>query len=312
MKTMRRLLFLFVSSLLLVSSSCAQPRVVNPRSVPSPRIDSVDRATPRLTFLVFGDWGTGGKGQKQVADGMADVRRRLGADMVLGTGDNFYNSGVQSVSDPQWERKFERVYDSARFPILFAMTLGNHDYGKNPAAQVAYTKGSTRWYMPSRYYTFSRVLADSTMVQFFALDTQDLVRGNKTARAKQLDWLDSVLAASAARWKIVFGHHPPFSNGAHGNNRRLIKEVVPILERRGVTALFSGHDHDLQALRPVNGVRYFVSGGGAGARSVAWKNNTLFAATNLGFAWCRVTSDRMTIAFFDRYGKALWKDEIRQ
>ncbi|NOY05329.1 MAG: hypothetical protein GXO82_01645, partial [Chlorobi bacterium] len=67
---MRRLLFLLASSLLFVSLSCAQPRVVNPRSVPSPRIDSIGIASPRLTFLVFGDWGTGGKGQKQVAAGM--------------------------------------------------------------------------------------------------------------------------------------------------------------------------------------------------------------------------------------------------
>jgi len=309
-KTMRCLLFLLVASLLQFSSSCAQPRVVNPRSVSSPRVDSIGSATPRLTFLVFGDWGTGGKGQKQVADGMSDVRRRLGADLALGTGDNFYNSGVESVTDPQWERKFERMYDSARFPIRFAMTLGNHDYGKNPDAQVAYTQRSTRWFMPSRYYTFSLVLSDSTVVQFFALDTQNLVRGSSSIRGKQLAWLDSALAASVARWKIVFGHHPPFSNGAHGNNKRLIKELVPILEKHGVTALFSGHDHDLQALRPVNGVRYFVSGGGAGARSVAWKNNTLFAATNLGFAWCRVTGSSFEVAFFDRHGTLLWSKKI--
>ncbi|MBI4550692.1 MAG: metallophosphoesterase [Candidatus Latescibacteria bacterium] len=278
-----------------------------------PQIAPLPPQTPRLTFLVFGDWGTGGNSQRAVADGMAGIVARTdrGADFVIGTGDNFYPDGVTGIDDPQWQSKFEQVYDPGRFPISFFMVLGNHDYRGNVAAQVAYhRKGTGRWSMEARYYTFSKAVTESTAVQFFALDTTMLLQDSTAAEHAQLAWFERELATSRARWKIVVSHHPLFSNGKHGDAEQLLFWLVPLLERYGVQAVFSGHDHALQAIRPSNGVHYFVSGAGARPRSVRWRWNTLFASASPGFAWCRLTHDELLVVFCDQTGRELWARSI--
>ena len=46
----------------------------------------------------------------------------------------------------------------------------------------------------------------------------------------QLDGLKQKLRASKAGWKIVAGHHPPRSNGHHGNTVELLDALEPILQ----------------------------------------------------------------------------------
>jgi 3',5'-cyclic AMP phosphodiesterase CpdA len=65
----------------------------------------------------------------------------------------------------------------------------------------------------------------------------------------QANWLDRVLAASDATWKIVVMHHPVFELLARdipgivdtGPQRR--DAIVPVLERQGVDLVLQGHDH---------------------------------------------------------------------
>ena len=55
-------------------------------------------------------------------------------------------------------------------------------------------------------------------------------------------------------------HHPVFSAGLHGD----LSSLRPIYsELRGhASMLLSGHDHDMQRLRPVNGITPLVDGAG--------------------------------------------------
>ena len=46
----------------------------------------------------------------------------------------------------------------------------------------------------------------------------------------QLEGLERKLHASKAGWKIVVGHHPPRSNGHHGNTVELLEALEPILQ----------------------------------------------------------------------------------
>ena len=46
----------------------------------------------------------------------------------------------------------------------------------------------------------------------------------------QLEGLERKLRASKAGWKIVVGHHPPRSNGHHGNTVELLEALEPILQ----------------------------------------------------------------------------------
>lgn len=64
-----------------------------------------------LNFLIFGDWGRKGEAdQTEVAAQMAKAAKELGAQFIISVGDNFYEYGVASVTDSQWQTSFENVY----------------------------------------------------------------------------------------------------------------------------------------------------------------------------------------------------------
>lgn len=271
-----------------------------------PAASPIGHNGPVLRFIAVGDVGTGASGQRAVADAMALTADRDSMAFVLLLGDNFYESGVSSVVDPQWNTKFEEVYHHPSLQIPFLAVLGNHDHRTDPDAQVEYTTHSARWTMPARYYSRSFTIDDSTTLELFCLDTRPMAyldeeepgNGWKT----QLHWLDSVLVVSQATWKIVAGHHPLYSNGNHGGNAVLVSLLEPLFVRHGVDAYVAGHDHDLQLLKPVHGVHHIVSGAGGKHRDTHWRENTLFAATNYGYAVVGVSSESLEVEFYDRMG----------
>ncbi len=78
-----------------------------------------DNTDAILTFTVIGDWGlTGNEMQKTVASAMADWVEQNGASFVISSGDNFYEQGVASVNDPQFDTAWRDVsiaiYDNVR------------------------------------------------------------------------------------------------------------------------------------------------------------------------------------------------------
>src|SRR5688572_3744110 len=81
----------------------------------------------RLRFVVLGDGGEGNDAQYLVGQAMAGVCAELGCDFALYLGDNFYDTGVESVDDEQFQTKFEMPYADCDFPCY--VVLGNHDYG---------------------------------------------------------------------------------------------------------------------------------------------------------------------------------------
>ncbi len=265
----------------------ADSRECRPQSAVPPR----QGGAAYLDFAAAGDTGSGNGRQAAVAAALGRYASTQPLGFVLLLGDNFYEDGVSSTDDPQWQRKFERMYDPSALNVPFYAVLGNHDYRKNAQAQVDYTDSGhgSRWRMPSRYYTVTCTLADGTRVELFALDTNGLA-----SDAAQKAWLASALDASTARWKIVFGHHPVYSNGHHGNSPALIEALAPILSGRA-DAYISGHDHDLQILQAEGGVRYVVSGAGSRLRRTRCGEDTVYAASRLGFMAFRVSRREMAI-----------------
>lgn len=258
-----------------------------------------------LQFTALGDFGTGGSGQRDVASGMTAKTRVDPIEFVLLLGDNFYENGVASVNDKQFQAKFEDVYNSPSLQVPFYAVLGNHDYRSNAEAQVEYAGLSKRWKMPARYYTFAQTIDDSTEVQFFALDTNPIAAGDSQG-AEQIAWLKSELDKSRARWKIVFGHHPLYSGGHHGNDQETLTmraQLEPLLEP-AIDLYLSGHDHDQQFIKPAGKhLHHLVSGAGAKCRDVEWKDDTIYAGTNLGFAWFRLSHRELLVEFLTATGK---------
>jgi tartrate-resistant acid phosphatase type 5 len=283
--------------------------VKNARSVPAFTPFTLGRGKG-MRFLVLGDWGTGGDAQASVARAMAHTADRYGCDYVISTGDNIYPSGVASAADTQWQRKFVDVYREQGLTQPFFPTLGNHDYGLAPEAQIAYSKANPQWRFPARYYTQRLDAPDGTSVQLFSLDTQLVQTGVKGAAAEQSAWLDDQLGRSTARWKIVFGHHMLYSNGVYGNLARMRDTFEAVLARHKVQLYLCGHDHDIQLLKPVQGVSYIVSGGGGGHRDTEWKENTIYAATNMGYVWLGVTKDAIVVNLHDAQGNVKYAHRI--
>lgn len=221
-----------------------------------------------VRFLIMGDTGSGSDGQMAVGAAMADVCAeqgrplvaatatrfeaiRAGCQFVLGFGDNIYEEGSRSATDPTFFDRFERAYLTFPADTPFYMVGGNHDntgfVGGDGASnargenQVAYTyqpvdstgrdatnpRKTPRWRMPARFYDFvAGGTSDKPLLHFFAIDSNQLAGGfadaspdysASTFGLRQLNWLKTGLRNSPASFKIAFAHHPYLSNGEHGN-----------------------------------------------------------------------------------------------
>ena len=92
--------------------------------------------------------------------------------------------------------------------------------------------------------------------------------------ATQAAWLDEVLGASTATWKVANHHQPAYTTSTnHGSNMDLRAAWIPLYEAHGVDLAVAGHNHLYERSVPIladaevepgEGVVYVVSGG-AGA-----------------------------------------------
>lgn len=193
-----------------------------------------------VRFAVIGDSGTGGRQQYEVAQQMEAYRQKVNFDFVIMLGDNIY--GGHSPAD--FTRKFEVPYK----PLLdagvkFYASLGNHDNPDDERLYKPFNMGG------QRYYFFKK--GD---VAFFALDSNYM-------DPAQLSWVEQNLRDSQAKWKICFFHHPLYSDGkSHGPDMDLRARLAPIFQRYGVNAVFSGHEHVYERMRPENNTYYFILG----------------------------------------------------
>lgn len=275
---------------------------------------AVDAPPVAVRFVAMGDTGEGNATQKQVGDAIAALCAQKGCDFVQLLGDNFYDNGVGSVTDAQWQSKFEIPYQNVNLP--FWVVLGNHDNGGNGAGtdpargdvQIAYAATSTKWKMPARVYSHA-----IGPVEFFALDTNAGMFGLQGAQKAQVA---QMLSASQATWKIAFGHHPYLSNGPHGNAGSYEGlPFVPLVNGSGVKDLLdgsvcgkadvyiSGHDHSKQWLKDTcAGTELIVSGGGAKTTEIKGNDPVHYQDDVEGFLYVVIQGNTFTGELYDATG----------
>lgn len=193
---------------------------------------------------------------------------------------------------------------------------------------------SDKWQLPARYYSFR--VGDA---EFFALDSNTMMFlnvpfGSANPQAiqdalAQNAWFDEAVAASSAPWKFTLAHHPYVSNGEHGNAGDYDRYPLPVPGARGdgvqmffddhvcpsgeIDLHFSGHDHDLQWLKPVEScgaTEFIVSGAGAKNRELVDDpaEDAYFGQGGLnGFFWVEVRGDTFTATVFDAEGNTLFE-----
>lgn len=288
---------------------------------------AVDASAPArpLRFIAIGDTGTGTTDQTKVGAAMKAKCVASGCDLVVMLGDNFYDSGVTSVTDPQWTTKFEQPY--AGLDVPFWVVLGNHDYGANgagtdfarPDSQLAYARTSSKWKLPARHWHHVE-----GPVEFFGLDTNEAMFNRASAqKASVRQWI----AASTSRWKIAVGHHPYLSNGPHGNAGRYEGiPAVPVVSGGEVKTFFDdticgkvdlylcGHDHSRQYLQGKCGTstELIVSGAGAKVTELKGSNPTHYQAAKIGFVYVVVEENALTVEFVDGDGRSEYTRTIRK
>lgn len=148
---------------------------------------------------------------------------------IVDTGDNFYEEGVTSVTDPRFDTSWRWVYNLTN--IVDKQWYGDHDHGPDDGReqyQVDFGLTEPRWYYPSLWY--DAIYTDgTTTLHFIFVDSESLIQ-NKNDPAAQLAWLETTLAGStSADWKIVIDHHTPYSAGNYGpTDDTIVDHVLPL------------------------------------------------------------------------------------
>lgn len=279
---------------------------------------------PDLRFIVIGDWGNYGNSHQQaVAKQMNTLAGRARVDFIVSTGDNIYDKGVTSATDPLWKQSFEDIYQLPNIESLdWYITLGNHDYRGNHHAQIDYGKRNPRWLLPSNYFSLeleyqkgraTLLLTDTNIFKSHYRKNADEYKGVDSYNPQaQLSWMNAQLEKTDnSVWKIVVGHHPMYATGTRGNDKELIAAYENIFRDHSVHAYFAGHDHTLQHQKPSGNTHYFVSGAGAKLRvTKASKPHTRFAESKRGFAYVAIAGDSMQVEFIDERGETLHAVEV--
>jgi len=296
----------------------------NPKPVPQPIQNSLDQnARGELQFIVIGDWGEKGDySQKEVANAMEKLASREKIDFILTTGDNFYENGVSDLSDLHFKKSFEEIYLFSK-SIPWYISLGNHDYMGDIQTLIEYGKVNPNWIFPSPYYSFEKKIGKENSVLFLMTDTSGFVNilgllyyrtyMRKGENVIQLNWMNSTLKNSNAKWKIVVGHHPIYSSGEHGDTKVLQKEFVDTLEKNKVDLYFAGHDHDLQHLKhPEKRIHFFISGAGSKTRQIKSNPYSIFAASQAGFAVVKINENKIEVRFINHKSKEIYNTLIEK
>lgn len=193
-----------------------------------------------VRFAVIGDSGTGERAQYEVAQRMEAYRQATKFDFVIMLGDNIYGNHSPRDFVKKFEQPYKPLLDAG---VKFYASLGNHDDPDDERLYKPFNMGG------ERYYSFRK-----GETGFFALDSNYM-------DPRQLNWLDQNLKNSQGTWKICFFHHPLYNDGRHhGADSDLRTQILPLFQRYGVNAVFSGHEHVYQRIKPENKIYYFVLG----------------------------------------------------
>ncbi len=241
-----------------------------------------------ISFAVIGDYGSGDKNARSVAE----LVKSWQLDFIITVGDNNYPTGSAETIDyniGQFYAEFISPYVGAFGPggakNLFFPTLGNHDWdsdGAQPYFNYFSLPGN------ERYYDFRW-----GPVHFFALDGDWREPDGVGSSSTQAQWLKEHLAASDAPWKVVYGHHPPYTSGYQGP----VKWMRWPFKEWGADIYLAGHDHDYERLE-VDGFPYIVNGLGGGAiYSFEKPIPGSLVRYNDGYGAILVTADEKQITF---------------
>ncbi|HEV2991980.1 MAG TPA: metallophosphoesterase [Candidatus Angelobacter sp.] len=295
---------LYVFLLLVILTACnsatqparTQPTENNNQATSAQHLDiKLPLQEKSVRFAVIGDSGTGGRDQYEVAQQMETYRQAIKFDFVIMLGDNIYGSHQPRDFEKKFEVPYKPLLDAG---VKFYASLGNHDDPNDERLYKPFNMGG------ERYYAFRK-----DEVAFFALDSNYM-------DPKQLDWLDENLKSSKGKWKICFFHHPLYNDGRHhGPDLDLRNRLLPIFQRNGVNAVFSGHEHVYQRMKPEQNIYYFVLGNSGQLMTHDLRDSGDRAKgfdTDRGFMVVEIAGDKLYFQVISRTGETIDSGELER
>ena len=258
-------------------------------------IDILPRHNPNfsprdINILSLGDWGAASLGgyhlrnAESTSNAMKIYASEYKPKLILNTGDNFYYCGIQNTSDPQIDTDYIALFGNIGLP--WYNTLGNHDYGFNPTAQLQLNETIPQWIMDDRYY-HRRVILSNITLNIIVLDTNPCIndyRGNDRAKwdpcniqyptcspmpgecmfheniiaqdcKTQLDWFNTTLSnIPPNEWVFVLGHHKADEIDT--------ENFLSIINSDRVHLYLNGHNHNLEHYSIDENPKYITTGAG--------------------------------------------------
>jgi phosphodiesterase/alkaline phosphatase D-like protein len=250
-----------------------------------------------LRFAVIGDFGANSTAENNVAI----LVQSWNPDLVITTGDNNYPDGAASTIDlnigkyyHQFIYPYTGSYGTGAATNRFFPSLGNHDWdtpGATPYLDYFALPGN------ERYYDFV-----SGPVHFFAVDSDSREPDGNFSTSLQATWLRNQLATSAAPWKIVYLHHPPFGSSLDYGSVGALQWPY---EAWGASAVLAGHAHVYERVI-INTFPYFTNGLGGGDiynfRAIPLPESQVRYNSDYGAMLVDASTTQITFKFITRSG----------
>ncbi|OJW79167.1 MAG: hypothetical protein BGO59_11495 [Spirosoma sp. 48-14] len=224
----------------------------------------------KIRVVSFGDAGMNpNNNQTNVRDAFLNFRGNTTTDLWMLIGDNSYDG-----DDASYQVNFFAPYQAnlMKNAMLYAVP-GNHDYSNNPTLQASHTipyfsifslptkaesggiaSGTKEWYSFD-YGPIHFVMLDGYGTR--NVNGSDIRFYADTTNHPQAVWLKQDLAATTQKWKIVYMHFPPYTQGNHNSETEpdliaIRQRINPILERFGVDIVMMGHSHVYERSYPLH------------------------------------------------------------
>ena len=209
---------------------------------------AVSALAESFEFVVIGDTRPRFHSEDfQVFDGLIRKINQVNPAFVINLGDLIYGYGLSKGK--QWDR-YQSVVKA--FTVPYYQLPGNHDtFSKN--ARRVYARRFGKFYQSFDYGG----------CHFVLLDTCEESRWGYMGQG-ELNWLRADLRGNKLHPVFVFLHFPLWE---HERIKPAYQEfwhdtLHPLFRESGVAGVFGGHYHSYGPTRTIDGIRYFITGGG--------------------------------------------------
>jgi acid phosphatase type 7 len=239
------------------------------------------------------------------ADSAASVEH-----VVFTTGDNAYPDGSERnfalCFTPSWGDSAKRIMKYIR------PSPGNHEHAVFGAAAYYEYFGDKAGSPKKGYYSYNVgewhvVVLNSEIVVNDVFTLED--------RKAQIDWLVEDLKSNPKKCTVAYWHHPRFSSGVHGSDRKIAVFWGPLSDG-GVDLIITGHDHHYERFLPMSpagvadsarGMVQLVVGTGGGElrglRSTPVPNSAFRVQGNFGVVKLTLGAEEWRSAFLAVNGR---------